>query len=145
MKARTLTFRQTKNGDARAVPLTNTLRDALVELPRPLDQQTHVFPERDPLVLSRSFARLVERLGFKDLRFHDLHHDAASTLTMARVPQRTVMAVLGHRDPRMTMRYQHLTPDHFRDAMRALDSAIRPDADRHYSGIEPQEQNADAS
>jgi hypothetical protein len=33
------------------------------------------------------------------------------------------MAVLGHRDPRMTMRYQHLTPEHFKDAMRALDSA----------------------
>ena len=44
---------------------------------------------------------------------------------MAGVPQRTIMAVLGHRDPRMTMRYQHLTPDHLRDAMRALDGAAR--------------------
>jgi hypothetical protein len=31
------------------------------------------------------------------------------------------MAILGHRDPRMTMRYQHLSPDHLRDAVRALD------------------------
>jgi integrase len=118
-----LTFRQTKNGDARTVPLTETLREALGARPRSLDPQAHVFPERDPKVLSRSFARLTARLGLKDLRFHDLRHDAASTLTMAGVPQRTIMAVLGHRDPRMTMRYQHLTPDHLRDAMRALDGA----------------------
>jgi integrase len=121
MRAGTITFRQTKNGDPRTVPLTDTLRNELVKLPRNLDPQAHVFPERDPKVLSRSFSRLVHRLGIKNLRFHDLRHDAASTLTMAGKPQRTVMAILGHRDPRMTMRYQHLTPEHLRDAMRALD------------------------
>jgi len=67
----------------------------------------------------------VGRLGLKDLRFHDVRHDAASTLTMAAVPQRTIMAILGHRDPRMTMRYQHVSPDHLRDAVQALDGAGR--------------------
>ncbi|MGH7275854.1 MAG: tyrosine-type recombinase/integrase [Candidatus Rokuibacteriota bacterium] len=76
-------------------------------------------------MLTRSFARLAHDLGLKNLRFHDLRHDAASTLTMAGVPQRTVMAILGHRDPRMTMRYQHVSPDHLRDAVRALDRAGR--------------------
>lgn len=40
---------------------------------------------------------------------------------MAGVPQRTVMAILGHKDPRITMPYQHLSPGHLRDAMRALE------------------------
>ena len=40
-----------------------------------------------------------------------------------RMKRRT--GVLGHRDPRMTMRYQHLTPEHFRDAMQALAEAGR--------------------
>jgi hypothetical protein len=31
------------------------------------------------------------------------------------------MEVLGHRDPRMTLRYQHLSPAHMRDAMLVLD------------------------
>lgn len=136
LRARNVTFRLTKNGDARTVPMTDTLRESLQALPRSLDPEAHVFPERDPKVLSRSFARLVKRLGIKDLRFHDLRHDAASTLTMAGVPQRTVMAILGHRDPRMTMRYQHLTPEHLRDAARALDT--RPhECERVASGEAP--------
>ena len=76
-------------------------------------------------VLSRAFASLAKRLGLHDLHFHDLRHDAGSTLTMAGVPQRTIMAILGHRDPRMTMRYQHLAPAHLHDAMKAL-GAIDP-------------------
>jgi integrase len=68
------------------------------------------------------FARYVRAVGLPNLTLHDLRHDAASTLTMAGVPQRTVMAVLGHKDPRMTMRYQHLSPAHLRDAMQALEA-----------------------
>jgi integrase len=122
MKARTITFRHTKNGHARTVPMTDTIREALVALPRPLNAEAPVFPERDPKVLSRSFARLVNRLKLANLTFHDLRHDAASTLTMAGVSQRAIMEILGHRDPRMTVRYQHLAPGHLRDAMRALDT-----------------------
>ena len=125
MKARIITFRMTKNGDARTVPMTDTLRETLPTLPRPLKADAPVFPIREPNVLSRSFARLAHDLGLKNLRFHDLPHDAASTLTMANVPQRTIMAILGHRDPRMTMRYQHVSPEHLRDAARALDGAGR--------------------
>ncbi len=122
MNARTLTFRHTKNGDARSIPLTDTLRAALLALPRPRDADAPVLPQRSPQALSRAFGYLVKRLGLKDLRFHDLRHDAASTLTMAGVSQRGVMAMLGHRDPRMTIRYQHLSPEHLHDAARALDT-----------------------
>ena len=125
MKARTVTFRHTKNGHARTVPMTDTLREALAALPRPLSPEAGVFPEREPQVLTRAFARLVRDLELPNLHFHDLRHDAASALTMAGVPQRAVMEILGHRDPRMTMRYQHLTPGHLRDAMRALDQAMK--------------------
>lgn len=125
MRARTVTFRHTTNGHARTVPMTDTLREALAALPRPLSPEARVFPEREPAVLTRAFARLVRDLELPNLRFHDHRHDAASALTMAGVPQRAVMEILGHRDPRMTMRYQHLTPGHLRDAMRALDQAMR--------------------
>ena len=84
MKARTVTFRHTKNGDARPVPMTDTLREALMALPCPLAPDAHVFPEREhPHAITRAFERLARRLEIPNLRFHDLRLDAASTLTMA--------------------------------------------------------------
>jgi integrase len=123
-RAGTLTFRDTKNGDSRAVPLTATLRQTLQKLT--IDVEASVLPQRAPLVLTRAFTRLVARLGLKDLTLHDPRHDAASTLAMAGVPLRTVSEILGHRDMRMTTRYAHLSPQHLRDAMRALDAPPPP-------------------
>jgi len=124
MKRKTITFRETKNGRDRTVPMTGTLRSELQDLPRPLDTTEPVLPRYGhPRVLTRSFTRLVRRLGLVGLTFHDLRHDAASTLTMAGVSQRAVMEILGHRDPRMTVRYQHLAPGHLADAMQSLDRA----------------------
>jgi site-specific recombinase XerD len=40
-------------------------------------------------------------------------------------PLRTIAAILGHRDIRMTSRYAHLTPDHLRDAMATLERRVR--------------------
>jgi len=128
MKAGTITFTKTKNGDSRTVPMTNRMRGLLTSLPRPLERLSLVLPEWDPPALTVAFGRLVRNLGLADLRFHDLRHDAASTLTMAGVPQRTIMALLGHRDPRMTLRYQHLSPEHFCDAVRALDRFTKTEA-----------------
>jgi integrase len=121
MKTRIVTFRKTKNGRDRSVPMTDALYATLQALPRPLNASAPVLPVYDdPHVLTRSFARLIERVGLKDLSFHDLRHDVASTLTMSGVSQRAVMEILGHRDPRMTIRYQHLEPGHLRAAMQAL-------------------------
>ncbi len=128
-RAGAVSFRHTKNGDRRVVPLTDTLRDTLRGLPRPLDPEAKIFPDVRPEALSVAFGRLTKALGLKDFRFHDLRHDAASTLTMAGVPQRTVMEILGHRDPRMTLRHQHLAPGHLKDAMKALDRAAHSDSD----------------
>ena len=125
-RARTVTFADTKNGESRSVPMTDTFRELLQGLARPLDLEAPVFPERNPLVLTRSFSRLVRRLALKNLTFHDLRHDAASVMAMAGVPLRTVAEILGHRDMRMTIRYAHLSPQHLRDAMRALDAPKTP-------------------
>jgi integrase len=124
MKRRTVTFRQTKNGRDRTVPMTEPLHALFASLPRSLDATAPVLPRyTDPKVLTRSFTRHAQRVGLAGLTFHDLRHDAASTLTAAGVSQRAVMEILGHRDPRMTIRYQHLAPGHLRDAMDALERA----------------------
>ncbi len=128
LKARAVTFWRTKNGEARTVPMTNTLAECLRALPRPLDPEAPLFPAWTPDALSVAFGRLVKRLGLRDLRLHDLRHDFASSLTMAGASQRAVMALLGHRDPRMTLRYQHVSPEHLREAIRVLDRGLEGQA-----------------
>jgi len=122
MRTHTLSFPKTKNGERRDIPMTETLFMFLQHLPRPLDSQAFVLPALSANAVTIGFGRLVKDLNLPDLKFHDLRHDVASTLTMAGVPQRTVMQILGHKDPRMTLRYQHLTPAHLREAMCTLDS-----------------------
>lgn len=120
MRTRTVTFPKTKNGDRRTIPMTDTLYRLLQNLPRPLDQHAPVLPALSPDAITIGFRRLVSDLSLSNLKFHDLRHDVASTLTMAAVPQRAVMEILGHKDPRMTLRYQHLSPGHLRQAMSHL-------------------------
>ena len=124
-RAGMVTFRQTKNGDRRTIPMNETLRGLLTAIEGPRDPAGRVLPVVTPEALTIAFGRLAKRLGLKGLRFHDLRHDAASTLTMAGVPQRTVMEILGHRDPRMTLRYQHLAPAHMSHAMTELERSER--------------------
>jgi integrase len=121
LRQRLITFKATKNGRDRTIPMTKTLHALLLTLPRSLDASRPVLPPIAPLVLTRSFARLVHRLGLKDLRFHDLRHDVASTMAMDGVPLWTIGQALGHRDLRMTARYAHVSPDHLREAMKSLE------------------------
>lgn len=122
MRTRTVSFPKTKNGESRSVPMTETFYNLLQRLPRPLDHKALVFPSLSADAVTIGFGRLAKDLSLPNLKFHDLRHDVASTLTMAGVPQRSVMEILGHKDPRMTLRYQHLTPAHLRKAMTALES-----------------------
>lgn len=52
--------------------------------------------------------RLRQQLGLTDVRIHDLRHTFASILVNAGRSLYEVQRLLGHRDPRTTMRYAHL-------------------------------------
>jgi integrase len=118
--ARTITLRATKTRTTRTLPMTEPLEVLLRSFPRALNPAAPVLPRTTPAELTRTFRRYVQAIGLKDLTFHDLRHDVASTLTAAGVPQRAVMEILGHRDLRMTVRYQHVAPGYLRGAMGAL-------------------------
>lgn len=113
-----ITFRATKNGEDHTVPLHPALR-AVLEPRRTGQGDAYVLPRYQPGALSRAFKRLTRRLGLEDFRFHDTRHDVASRLARAGANQRVIMDVLGHKDPRASIRYTHLTREVVDGAMRA--------------------------
>jgi integrase len=92
-------LRDTKNGDVRAVPAHPRIRHLLAWLPLTAPKIT----------IQRAWERARAATGLEDVHFHDLRHSAASEMVNAGVDLYTVGAVLGHRDPRSTQRYAHLT------------------------------------
>jgi integrase len=106
-----ITFPMMKNRACHRVPLLPDLERALIEAGVSSDPDAPLLPPMTLDAVSRAFKRLVQRLGLGDYRFHDLRHDCASSMAMGGANQAVIMAVLGHRDPRMSARYTHLAPD----------------------------------
>jgi integrase len=115
----------TKNGERLVIPLNDTM----MELFKRLSKVRHI---RSPYVFCKAngeryveiksgFLAALEKAGTEDFRFHDLRHCYASALIQRGQSLYTVQRLLGHKSPRMTQRYAHLTPDNLRDAVRSLD------------------------
>lgn len=117
----------TKNGERVEIPINQTLRNTLLEIPRRLDGG-YIF--HDPITdkpygdVKHSFSAACRRAGIRDFHFHDLRHTFASHLIMAGVDLTTVSRLLGHKDIKMTLRYAHLAPHHTQRAVDILDSTI---------------------
>ncbi|MCL4759664.1 MAG: site-specific integrase [Rhodocyclaceae bacterium] len=96
----------TKNGDARAVPLTGAAIRALKGLPRSINGA--VLPTQR-MTLYKAFVGAAERAGCANLTFHDLRHEALSTLAeLGDLNVLELAAVSGHRSLQVLKRYTHL-------------------------------------
>ncbi len=115
---RVATLVDTKNGEARYVYLNDAALEALRSLPPRLDT-TRLFPI-GPNQATMLFHRAVKRAGIEDFRLHDLRHTFASYQAMSGVAARGLQSLLGHKDPRMTMRYSHLSEAYLRAAVNGV-------------------------
>jgi integrase len=115
---RLATLEDTKNGETRHVPLNDTALEALRSLPARMDGC--LFPFKDDHSVSRAFHRAVDRAGIEDFRLHDCRHTFASYHAMAGVQGRGLQSLLGHKDPRMTVRYSHLSDAYLHTAVNAV-------------------------
>ena len=98
-------IRDSKNGDARDVPLSSRAVAILESLAR-LSDDDRVFPTSAEAV-KQCFVRAVERAGIHDLHFHDLRHEATTRLAsrLGNVLER--VSVTGHKTLKMAQRYFH--------------------------------------
>ncbi len=114
----------TKNDERREIPINETLRQVLLNLPRRLDVPYLFFDAvsgKRYLDVKRLFNTACRRAKIKDFRFHDLRHTFSSHLVMAGVDIMTVKDLLGHKSLNMTLRYAHLAPAHKVKALEMLD------------------------
>ena len=106
LNRRTAHLPDTKNGEARTVPLSSTAIRVLRALPRSLHGQ--VFPGITTEAIKRAYIRAVRRAGIENLRFHDLRHEATTRLFEKGLNIMEVASITGHKDLRMLRRYTHL-------------------------------------
>jgi integrase len=129
-----ITVRDPKNMEPRHIPLNGTVKDVLSSHQQEQAKQVGGIVKQVFLNtktgkayndLRKALSRGLKAAGVtRHIRFHDLRHTAASHLAMAGVDLRTVGAVLGHKDPKMTLRYAHLAPEHLKEAMEKLDYGV---------------------
>jgi integrase len=102
---RTLHIPQTKTDSPRTVPLSSRAAECLRKLPRRIDG--YVFGMRADSI-TQAFERACERAAIRDLRFHDLRHEATSRLFELGLNPMQVSAITGHRTLEMLKRYTHI-------------------------------------
>jgi integrase len=123
-KAGVLTIPKSKNGDARHVPMTSTVRAILSRRARPLENAKLVFPNtegtRDLRWAKKTVPAALRAARIEDFRFHDLRHTFASRLAMESVDLMAIRDLMGHKTMTMTLRYSHLSPGHRQNAVERL-------------------------
>lgn len=114
---------ETKTNKARYVPI----HDSLIPILRQAMERSksdYVFTNSagKPLThrVAAVFRRTVERLGIRDLRFHDLRHDFATKLRRSGMGLDLIAMLLGHSTLSMTQRYAHLGREDLRAAVLQL-------------------------
>lgn len=95
----------TKNGDSREVPLSSRALEVLNSVG--VKTEGPVFTTK-PDSVSQAFSRACKRANLKDLRFHDLRHEATSRLFEKGLNTMEVSAITGHKTLSMLKRYTHL-------------------------------------
>jgi integrase len=95
----------TKNGEARDVPLSTRAVEIIKAMPRQLEASSPLFPLTKDRVI-HAFRQACTEAGIQNLHFHDLRHEATSRIC-DRLPMHEAMRITGHKTPSMLMRYYH--------------------------------------
>ena len=105
---------KTKSGEPREIPITADLHSLLVSLAKGDGGPVFRIHTR---ALSRHFANALSIAGITNFRFHDIRHTFASHFVMRTNDLPAAQKLLGHKSPRMTQRYAHLSKGHLQSEM----------------------------
>lgn len=108
IKGRVAHLPDTKNGSARAVPLSKRAIEAINTLPLRMDGSLW---ELKVDAYTKGFNRLCEELNINDIVLHDLRHEATSRLFEKGLDVMQVKSITGHKSMQMLARYTHFKAD----------------------------------
>jgi integrase len=115
----------TKGGEHRVVYLTSRTLAAIAALPRRL-HATHVFvnPETGERwkEVRRMFSRACAAAGLKGVWFHDLRRSFVTNARRRGIPESVVMKLSGHRTRAVFERYNVVSEDDLKSAVRQLEA-----------------------
>ena len=98
---------RTKNGYARRVPLSLKAVQTLQSIHREPDQKDVFTSWSGSGCFQHAWQRLTKKAGIKNLRFHDLRHEATSRFAEMGLDIMRISAITGHRSLQMLKRYTH--------------------------------------
>lgn len=122
-----INIRDSKNGDNGKVPINDYLQETLQGYLEGY-KGIYVFPDKDGKHrkdIRGSFQAALKKAGITNFRFHDLRHTFASHLALMGVDLYTIQKLGRWKEVKMVMRYAHLSPQHQRDAIKALDNLFK--------------------
>jgi len=106
LKKRVVSLPKTKNGESRTVPLSPAALDILQSMPRKLSGSVFGMGKDQ---LTGFMRRMVKKAEIKDLRFHDLRHEATSRFfENTDLDVMEIKLITGHKSMQMLARYSHL-------------------------------------
>ncbi len=121
---------RSKSKRSRSIPLNDSALWVIGQLDTQLTSE-YLFPSPITglpyLAITRPWYRLRKKAGVK-IRIHDLRHGFASMLVSSGRSLYEVQQILGHSDPKVTMRYAHLSSKALQEAANA-GSVIVPRAE----------------
>jgi integrase len=122
----TILIQETKNGKPKTLPLNKIAVNIL-------EEKSKVRSVKNDLVflsgsgtkinrsnLKRALKKVLEKVGIKDFRFHDLRHTFATRLVQKGEDIYKVAKLMGHKDIRMTQRYAHHSSESLRSGVDVL-------------------------
>lgn len=117
--------KNSKSKRLRAVPLNASA----IELLQQLDTHEYLLINKQTgkpyTTITKVWDRLRKAAGLPRLRLHDLRHQFASFLVNDGRTLYEVQQILGHSDPKVTMRYAHLSTKALREAANSAAVKIR--------------------
>ena len=80
--------------------------------------------KKPPVSIFYAWDSIRKKVGLGEVRLHDLRHSYASFLVNAGRSLYEVQKLLGHHDPKVTMRYAHLSPQAMLEAVNVVGNVV---------------------